>query len=277
MPEDEKPVIQTEEPTEEGSLTVDVNPPPATAPPIQKPGESDAAYDRRISALENRTAGAQRILQKMSQQVEELSRRGAPQAQPAAPQALPQNLTDDVSKMLFSGDPEKVKQGITLLASQQAEEIVRRKDQERQVQDYNRQLEQSFEYSKQWVETRYPMLDRKKGDPDHPFSQVYNEAIETHPEWLRDPNGPRLALQEAEELARQRGIKATPTQPAIAPNQEVIRRSRASVSSIPPSRQGIETPSKVTLTKEELEICSRNNISPESYAKSKLSLEQGAY
>lgn len=151
------------------------------------------------------------------------------------------------------------KQAVRTLAREEAQA-------ERQIQiqqDYQRQLEQNkvniLDQSKQKVMIKYPELQ----DQDNPITKKYMRILSTNQDYLRNDRGPLLAMRDMEDELRDEGNLDEVSRRAV--EKEVTRQVRTGMSSLPRT-SGPASSNKVSLTREQKELCDNHNIRYEDYA-----------
>lgn len=152
------------------------------------------------------------------------------------------------------------KKAVRTLAREEAEAI-------RQVQiqqDYQRQLEQHkvniLEQSKQKVVARYPEIN----NPDSEIAKKYMKILNQNQDYLRNDRGPVLAMRDMEDELRDEGRLDEVSKRAV--EKEVNRQVRTGAAALPRTSNGAVSPNKITLTREQKELCDNNNIRYEDYA-----------
>lgn len=168
---------------------------------------------------------------------------------------------DDMDELLKKDWKSAVKK----LAAEEARELLKKEREEAQLEQMRQGKVGVLERNKQIVREKYPDLD----DPDSETSQRYLKVLQSDPSLISNEYGPVEAMRRMEEELRNEGkIIDEPIKRKV--NEEVERRTRINTTSIP---RGTSQPStnKVTLTREEQEICRHNGIRFEDYARIKKS------
>ena len=152
------------------------------------------------------------------------------------------------------------KKAVRTLAREEAESI-------RQVQiqqDYQRKLEQDkltiLEQSKQKVISKYPEIQ----DPDSDIAKKYMKILNQNQDYLRNDRGPVLAMRDLEDELREEGRLDEFTKRAV--EKEVTSQVRTGATTIPRTSNGATSSNKITLTREQKELCDNHNIRYEAYA-----------
>ena len=155
------------------------------------------------------------------------------------------------------------KQAVRTLAREEAEHL-----RQQQIQyDYQRQLEQQkvsiLEQSKQKVMAKYPEIN----DQDSEIAKKYMKILNQNQDYLRNDRGPVLAMRDMEDELRDEGRLDEVSQRAV--EKEVTRQVRTGAATLPRTSNGATSSNKITLTREEKELCDTNNIRYESFASMK--------
>lgn len=192
----------------------------------------------------------------MGRQFQEVSRKlDSLQYQPT--QRIQSNGVKDPYDELVEKD---WKQAVRTLAREEAEAI-------RQVQvaqDYQRWEEQQkvnlLEQSKQKVMAKYPEIQ----DQNSEIAKKYMRILTQNQDYLRNNRGPLLAMRDMEDELLSEGRLDEFTKKAV--DREVSRQVRAGVATLPRASNGAGSSNKVTLTRDQKELCDHNNIRYEDYA-----------
>ena len=257
-------IVETPEIDEKPALEVDITEPEPKKKAEEPVKKQESAYDRdELTKLKNRQLYLDRqfekVLREQKEFIENIKKTSV----------MPKSDSDDP----FDKEVEQVAQtnwqkAVDMRAEKVAERIAEQKLQERvkkyqeeQVQSYKTQL---VERSKSFVLSQYPQLADENSEEARVFNQVWNENQSL---W-QNPEGFRLAMYEMEERMRSSG--RTPNRVKQEVDKEVRRQLRAGASSV--VGRSVNN-GKVTLTKEQLEVCEQLGIKPEAYAKTMRSLE----
>ena len=152
------------------------------------------------------------------------------------------------------------KQAVRTLAREEAESL-----RQAQIQhDYQRQLEQQkvsiLEQSKQRVVAKYPEIQ----DQDSDIAKKYMKILSANQDYLRNDRGPLLAMRDMEDELRDEGKLDEVSRRAV--EKEVTRQVRTGATTLPRTSNGATSPNKITLTREQKELCDNHNIRYEDYA-----------
>ena len=263
MPEDVVKTVIEETPEvtpEEKPEVVSLEKPVVTSEDEQRAekmrSDFEALYGGRMKQLENGYQAIQRINTKLQQEVEML-RKGTPVTSSATATAT------DPWAGIENGHVWK--ETISKLAQEEAKRLF---EQQQMLTSQQTQLAQEDavrEHWKQKVVEEFPDLG-PDGDGASEVSLAFNKILNEHPEYLKNPYGPRLAMLDLKEQLTSTG--------KFDAAKESARQSRANVSAMPASR-GVSTGNKVTVTKEQADFYKWNKVSPELYAKTMQALEKG--
>ena len=228
----------------------------------------DKLYGSRLESLESRLRQSLRQNDQLRTDLGKLSTQPKP-VEPVAPKAE----KDELDALVEQGN---WKEAVSKLAAKEAQEIVRQQQvlYQQQVELSNRQVR--FEQAKGVVIQRFPDLDPDTGNEESPVSIEFNKVLNEQAWLLREPLGPIEAIRLTEERLRAQGVDPTQYQSKTEPladNKEVIRRQRANLSGLPPSRTGGK-PGTITMTRSEKEFIDYQGIPAEEYARNKQILEQ---
>ena len=176
-------------------------------------------------------------------------------------QYQPQRVQSDGIKDPYDEMVEKDwKQAVRVLAREEAESI-----RQAQIQyDYQRQLEQKkvslLEQSKQKVVDKYPEIN----DQDSEIAKKYMKILTQNQDYLRNDRGPILAMRDMEDELRDEGRLDEVSKRAV--EKEVTRQVRTGASTLPRTSNGAPSSNKISLTREQKELCDNHNIRYEDYA-----------
>ena len=215
-------------------------------------------YTGKLSQVENRLKGAQRINTTLQQKISALEQKVTP-----APAPTPQSAKDaELQALVDKGDWQTA---VARVAAEQAEKLYQERTvlQQRQAAQYAQ--EQALETSKSLVVSRYPDLDPETGDPDSDISHAYTQMLNHDPALLSNPYGPEIAMYRMEQalLQAQNGQQSA----------ETARQQRLGQTGLTPSRS-VPGTGKVTIDRDEKEFIDYHGIDPKQFAKIKQSLAQ---
>jgi hypothetical protein len=152
------------------------------------------------------------------------------------------------------------KQAVRTLAREEAQAI-----RQQQIQQENqRQLEQQkvniLEQSKQKVMSKYPEIN----DQDSEIAKKYMKILSQNQDYLRNDRGPLLAMRDMEDELRDEGRLDEVSKRAV--EKEVNRQVRTGAATLPRTSNGATNSNKISLTREQKELCDNHNIRYEDYA-----------
>lgn len=229
----------------------------------------DKLYGGRIESLESRLRQSLRQNDQLRTEMGKLAAQPKPEPAPT-----PVQQKDELDALVEQGN---WKEAVSKLAAAEARQLFEQQRQleQQQVELANRQVR--FEQAKQVVISRFPDLNPETGNEESPLSVEFNKVLNEHQWLLREPLGPIEAIRLTEERLRTQGIDPTQFYAAapepVGDNKEIIRRQRANLSGLPPSRPG--KPGSITLTKSEKEFIDFNGIDVNTYVRNKQLVEQG--
>ena len=259
MPEEAKVELEAEE-KDISQEKVDITPAPAKVSEEDQlvakiKTDFEALYGSRLKQTEDRLHGAYRINEKLQKELEQIKTQ--------LPKPTSEIKSDDPWSTIENGP--KWKSEIERLAEAKAEEKLKSWQSEQYNQTLVKQQQETLESSKRSVISKYPDLDPEAGNPDTPISKAYVSVLNEHPDWLTNPYGPQLAMYAMEEKLAKDSV------PTGGP-----AKSRASITSLSPSRPTTTGGERVTLTREQKAFCDRHNMKYEDFIKTATALEQGA-
>ena len=249
----------------EPGVTVDLTAKPGAKEPGKQPAVSMEDLSTQLQSIQqqneqlrNQIRASYRVTERMQREMDEL-RRGVPR--PTAQPTPTQTLADPDAQRVEELKPWE--KPLRSWAKEEAERLFQEKEAQRQVEQTEKNRVTELERSQQFVLEKYPDLSSSESE----LTESYLSIVNSHPEWHKDPFGPVRAMLEMERIAREEGIQlATTKQTPAKSNTEVVRRARASASSMPPGRP-LPSTNRVTLTKEQEQFAAKNRIPVETYAK----------
>ena len=203
----------------------------------------------------NKVYAQDRIIQKMSSEIEKMRQRVA--SEPSPTKAEVNTELDEIDKLAQTD----WKAAVNKLAERKAREILDNEKLHIQEQQERLQVQNTMETNSRAVVAKHPELN----EADSEKSLIFQSILCANPRWRTSPDGPLLVMYEMENELRKRGydIEGNVTQKV---EKEVSRFTRASASSLPTSRQTTST-NKIVLTREQREFCDNNGMSYEDYAR----------
>jgi len=162
------------------------------------------------------------------------------------------------------------KAAVKRLARDEAAELRKSEREAERVQSEQERTLKLLEDNKRKVIERHKELMDETSDK----SQIFQEIISEHPEYLSNPFGPVLTMNEMENRLRADGKFVEPVVKETI-DKEVARRARTGATSVTPSSGGGSSKS-VTLTRDEREFCDSQGIKYEQYASMKSRTNQKA-
>jgi len=269
MPEEKREVVVEDDTTPDEQVVIPAKPEEqiqlsdAEKVAAQVREDFDKLYGSRIEALESRLRQSLRQNDQLRSEITKLSQTPPPEVKTAAA-----TEKDELDALVEQG---RWKEAVGKLAAVQAQEIYRQQQVLEQQQIELAQQQTHFEQAKQVAISTYPDLDPETGNEDSEFSKEFNMVLNENSWLLKEPLGPIEAIRLTEQRLTARGVDPATfrTQPeALADNKEVIRRQRASLSGLPPSRTTPKS-NTITMTKSEKEFIDYWGISPEEYVRNK--------
>lgn len=230
--------------------------------PKEEKARNTAFATMRIENKELKTS-----VEKLTQQVAELTRRPAQPVQPAqapattpVPAGMPQ--TEEEWDDLADKDWKKA---VDLRSIQNAKNIIQ---QQQQVAKADRVLTES----KQKVLAVHPELS----DNNSEKSKIYLSILDANPDYLTQPRGPIYAMRDMEDyMENTLGYKRSEIRSAerAGATREASRQNRI-VLNKGSGRVNANNGNKITLTKDEMEFCKFQGIDPKEYARNKKMLSK---
>ncbi len=160
------------------------------------------------------------------------------------------------------------KAAVRKLAKEEAAEIRKAEREEENRIKTNQYLSSALEKSKSEVMARHPEIET---DPSSEKAQIFQRIVREHPDYLTNPYGPKLAMNDMEDELRAKGYVDPDTNKRV--ETEVNRRTRINKTIIPKSKA--DSDSKIILDRDEQEFCRVNGIPYEDFAKNKKTLSGG--
>jgi hypothetical protein len=224
---------------EDGTVEVDIEEgqKPLSEPPKPQPQKDlDQSFRNKVYAQD-------RIIQKMQRELDELR---ASKQEPVHPQREP----DDIDKIAQND----WKAGVRIVIQDELKQ-----ERQRITQEANEiNINQIMEKNSQFVLSRHSELN----DANSEKSQIFQDILNTNPQWRSNPDGPLLVMYQMEEKLREKGYEV---EPKTKEETEAERLARAKANSLPPSKPS--TTNKFVLTKEQREFCDEHQIPYDEYAK----------
>jgi hypothetical protein len=213
-----------------------------------KPSTDDQSWRNKVFAQD-------RIIQKMSREIEEMRQRVANEPSSTKTEVLTE--LDEIDKLAQTD----WKAAVNKLAERKAREILDNEKKHIEEQQERLQVQNTMEANSKSVVAKHPELN----EADSEKSLIFQSILSNNPRWRTSPDGPLLVMYEMENELRRRGydVEGNVTQKV---EKEVNRITRASASSLPASRQTTST-NKIVLTREQREFCDQNGMSYEDYAR----------
>lgn len=262
-----KPVIEEipeppvkEEPPVEVSLEKSAQKPEDEQRSDKMRADFEALYGGRMKQLENGYQAIQRINTKLQSELEAVKK-----ATPLSADISAQSSRQPTDPWAGIENGQVWKEAISKLAQEEAKRLF---EQQQTLTAQQQQLaaEDSIrEGWKQKVVEEFPDLG-PEGDATSEVSTTFNKILNEHPEYLRNPYGPRLAMLDLKEQLQSTG--------KLDSAKESARKSRANLSALPASRP-MATGNKIVISKEQADFYKWNKVSPELYAKTAQALEKG--
>ena len=169
------------------------------------------------------------------------------------------NLND-----LLVKDPIEVMRRVS---QEETEKRLKDERKRRKEEDDARSVKESYNRTLQTSQTEVLKKHPELNSPDSAKSQIFLEVLDRKPEYVKSPFGPKLAMQDMEEIMEERGLLESNTNKAKAEGarEEKVRFERVNATGTPKERS---TPKgrTITLTKDQLEFCKENNLDPKVYA-----------
>lgn len=215
----------------------------------------DKLYGSRFKQVEDRLHGAHRINERLQKELEEVKKANAAPAKPTESG----NSWDKIE------NGAQWKAEIERIAEDKAKTIVAQREAEARTKAHVDAQLSTMEKAKAEVIEKYPDLDPETGDAATAVSKAYAAVLAEHPDYLTNPYGPRLAMQDME--ARLKTVPAHAASPA---------KSKLPATSLPASRPVSTSDGRIILTREQKALCDRHGIKYEDYAKTAAAMEQGA-
>lgn len=250
MPEPEVTPEVAVDDAQDKAIEVDLDKPTQATPPVSSEPKYVTVEDlEKIRKQLNGLSYLGRQFQEFSKKLDNIQYQ--PQVKPSY----------DGSKDPYDEMVEKDwKQAVRTLAREEAEAIRQAQVQ----QDYQRQLEQQkvtvLEQSKQKVLSKYPDIQ----DPDSDIAKRYMKILNQNQDYLRNDRGPILAMRDLEDELREEGRLDEYSKKAV--EKEVNRQVRTGVTTLPRTSNGAASSNKISLTREQKELCDNHNIRYEDYA-----------
>ena len=260
MPEEtKKPEEETSEvkETEEGGVEVTLKEPSETEETVietetevkKEEKKSVKKEEVNLETMRNKLYAQDRIITRLQQQVESFTK---PQTQTTETQ-----VQDDLDKLAQTD----WKAAVRKLASQEAQEIIRKQNEQINLQQQQIYESQVLEQSAQSALSRHPELNDNTSEK----SQIWFNTLNNNPRWRTSPDGPLLTMYEMENELRKRGYDID-GEIKKRVETETERITRTLGTSLPSST--ISTPgNKIVLTKEQKEFCDLNGMKYEDYAR----------
>jgi len=248
MADDLKPEVAIDDSQDKG-IEVDLDKPINLAPVSSEPKYVTVDDLEKIRKQLNGLSYMGRQFQEVSKKLDAL------QYQP------PQRVQQDGAKDPYDEMVEKDwKQAVRTLAREEAQA-------ERRIQiqqDYQAKLEQQkvtlLEQSKQKVLAKYPDIN----DQDSEIAKKYMRILNQNQDYLRNDRGPILAMRDMEDELRDEGRLDEVSRKAV--EKEVNRQVRTGATTLPKPSNGAGSPNKISLTREQKELCDNHNMRYEDYA-----------
>ena len=256
MPDQEPDVeIINDEPEEApdtpSSVTVDLDKKPDQKPDVPKEAPKPS---QDFSKLNNTIAYQTRQLEKAMRELAEMRSQLASRPQTVqAPQSQ-----DEIDQIAEKDWKLGVKKVVEKDIESKVQEILEKRDQAIKEVQLKTASEQELEKSKKRVIDRYPSIEEQGSEEQRIYLNVLNEDQSL----LRNVHGPEIAMYRMEERLREMGRTPQSVKPIV--DREVSRLARAGASSVV-GRQA-SSDGKITLTKEQKELCDHYSIPYQQYA-----------
>ena len=262
--------VTTPEPVEE----IDLN---ATTPTESTAEEKIAAkvkedverlYTGKLSQVENRLKGAQRINTTLQQKISGFEQRVNQASQPVLSPGVPGQHPRSV-ELQARVDAGQWIPAVGDIAEERAEvvaeRVLQRHLQAQQVQQARIAQDQLVARSVSLVVQKYPDLDPDGGNSDSDVARAYAAVFNEDPSLYNSPYGPEIAMYRMEQAltSAQHGQVSA----------ETARQQRLGQTGLAPARP-VPSTGKVTIDREEKEFIDYHGIDPKVYAKMKQSLAQ---
>ena len=221
-------------------------------------GDVASQLDKLIKTVNFLSAG-RRHDDKLEQRINEIYEK----LNTKEPEVTPENL-DELDQLA----QKDWKSAVRKLAKEEAESIRKVEREEENRIKTNQYLSSALEKSKQEVMARHPEIEN---DPTSEKAQIFQRIVQEHPDYLTNPYGPKLAMNDMESELRSKGWIEPDINKRV--EKEVDRRSRVIKTNI--SKDKVTSDSKITLDATEQEFCKVNSIPYEDYAKNKKTLLGG--
>ena len=145
------------------------------------------------------------------------------------------------------------------VAQDQFKRLMEERDKATQAQNEQFSKARSLEQSKARVLEEYPSLNDESSDEFRAYYQVYNEELAKDPYLAQNPTAPELIMYKME-----RRLKAK--NPAAQAEADRVQRVQAASS---PQGRPVQSSKTIKLTQDELDLCNKKGISPQTYARIK--------
>lgn len=198
----------------------------------------------------------------LNAQIQELNQSIQSLRQSPSPDASAKSADMDEIDELATRDWKKA---VRQLALEEARAELQRKQQEELERQKRFTVEQELEASKRRVAEKYPDIMEEGTEAN----QAYLDQINKHPEYLRNPYGPELAMYRMEEEMKASG-RIPPSERQVVDaevSKEVQRRTRIGASTLPAGRKSGD--GKIVLTTAEKELCDQHGIAYDAYARNR--------
>lgn len=153
------------------------------------------------------------------------------------------------------------------IAEQKFKQLMEERDRQVKVQNEQMSIANALEQSKNKVLSKYPSLNDETSDEFRSYYQVYSEELSRDPYLVRNPRGPELVMREWEDR------KSSAKNPAADLERERLERIQATSS---PQGRPATSKKTIKLTQDEIDMCNKRGISPQTYAQVKeMNLKEG--
>ena len=176
--------------------------------------------------------------------------------QPQERQVAPSGTKDPYDEIV----EKDWKQAVRILAREEAEIMRQQTIQAESVRYMEQKKVSILEDSKSKVREKYPEID----DQNSELSKRYISILNKNQDYLRNERGPVLAMRDMEDELKSEGRLDEYTRKAV--EKEVSRQVRTGATAGVRTQSANGNGNKISLTREQKEICDNNNIRYETYA-----------
>lgn len=158
-------------------------------------------YAKTFSHLTNQLAGSRRIQEKLQSELaglknrfeETASRLSGREASPVV----------DLDALIEEG---KWKEAVGRISEERVERALANERERYRLEKEKESRLEIWNKSKNYVTSRYPELDPESGNPESEIARLFGSVWSANPRYAAELDGPRLAMQEMEDVMRERGM-----------------------------------------------------------------------